>query len=174
MDIRNYVNRCYDVLSMCVEKPLHTEMVATARADFEQAVLKEYTASPFKGFKNSSLLKDTKLAKEFQNLLPHLPFEMTPEMGEGTALIQMEKSMLDGAKCQMGFMIMDSYKTFAEDRHAGDELFLIINGTADWMHDSNTNYETISAGNIVYNAPMELHGTKANHTPMLAFYIVTH
>ena len=173
MDIMNYVSRCLDVMAVCVEKPLHSEMVEKVKSNLKDASAKEWTPSAFENFEDIAYLKDTKLATQFQEFLPHLPFEMTPEMGDGTAIIQMQNSMLYGMDCQLGFMIIDSNATFAEARHAGDALFLIINGSGHWMHNGNDTYEQISAGNIVYNAPMQLQGTKANHTPLLAFYIVT-
>ncbi|MGB1360709.1 MAG: hypothetical protein ACPG8V_01170 [Alphaproteobacteria bacterium] len=175
IDIKEYVKRCLTTLEMCCEEPHHKELSQKALLKFKNATVKSYSPNVLGCLQNKDLLVDTKLAKEFQNIILTLPFEscdVNNDNGEDAGIVQLDKNVFDGLDFHIGFMVVDANKSFAEDRHEGDELFMIINGTAEWLHNGNDEYETLSAGNIAYNGSMQLHGTKANHTPTLALYIV--
>ncbi len=63
---------------------------------------------------------------------------------------------------------------YPEHNHPPPELYLTLSGTAEWRYGGCESYRTVSAGNLLYNNPHDLHGVRAGDTPLLALYLLWH
>ena len=74
----------------------------------------------------------------------------------------------------VGLLYLDPHLAYPEHSHPPPELYLTLSGTASWRYGGCDSYRVVSAGNLLYNNPFDLHGVRAEDTPLLALYLLWH
>ncbi len=137
--------------------------------------IKPFRPNSVSALGNLKMVKDMNLAKEFQGFardLPWTPSHRSVDNGSKIAIMDLN-DVFEMNRVRAGFIYVDIDQTYPEHNHPPDEIYFLISGTAKWRWGGNHNYQTITAGNLIYNHPYNWHGVCAGHTPVLALYLQT-
>ncbi len=119
-------------------------------------------------------LSDTGLAKRFQPIARTLPWSEShrlPGRGDQAALCDLN-AVFAFRKLTVGLIYLNPNVEYPQHDHAPKELYLVLSGTADWKYGGNQDYRTVTAGNLIYNHPFDVHGVRNAYAPLLALYIL--
>jgi hypothetical protein len=172
---RSFMIGCANAMALCAETAIQASMIRTFSEQARHAVIRDWVSHPLPCLDNLALVRDMKLAKDFQQFAINLPWSHSPrtiDQGREMAVLDFN-TMFELGDCIAGLIYVDTGKAYPEHNHPPAELYFLISGTADWRWGGNHNYQTISAGNLVYNHPYNWHGVKAGATPVLALYLQT-
>lgn len=168
-----FLMRCAKSMSLCAESAVQTNMVKAFSDQLKQNKAKDFKPNPLPCLGNLKLVKDMKLAKDFQQFAHYLPWSFSPrttDQGADVALVDFSK-MLEMDNIIAGLMYVDIGKAYPEHNHPPEELYFLISGTAKWRWGGHHQFSRITAGNLIYNQPYDWHGVIADTTPVLALYI---
>jgi len=170
----SFLRSCARTMALCAESPVQQKMVENFVEQIERKVVKDFEPQPIPVLDSRGLVKDMKLARDFQELAMHLPWSYSPRtLDKGTEMGIMDfRAMFDLGNVVSGLMYVDSQQNYPEHNHLPAEMYFLISGTAQWRHGGRPYYESLTAGNVVYNHPWNWHGVRAGHTPVLALYLL--
>lgn len=164
---------CAKAMTLCAESSVQASMVQSFSEQARLARPREFKPNPLPCLENLDLVRDMKLAKDFQQFAVHLPWSHSPrtiDRGHEMAVLDFN-SMFDMGNCIAGLIYVDLEKTYPEHNHPPSELYFLISGAANWRWGGNDNYQSITAGNLIYNHPYNWHGVRAEANPVLALYL---
>lgn len=169
-----FLQSCARTMALCADTSIQEEMVRQFSEQIERKVVRDFDPQPIPVLASRALVKDMKLARDFQEFAMCLPWSYSPRtLDKGTEMGIIDfRTMFDLGNVVSGLMYVDSHKSYPEHNHLPGEMYFLISGTALWRHGGSPLYETLTAGNVVYNHPWNWHGVRAGHTPVLALYLL--
>ena len=172
---RKFMTGCANAMALCAETAVQSSMIQAFSEHTCQAIPRDLKPNPLPCLDNLALVRDMKLARDFQQFAIHLPWRHSPRtIDQGCEMAVLDfNSMFDLGDCIAGLIYVDLEKAYPEHNHPPAELYFLISGTADWRWGGNHNYQTITAGNLIFNHPYNWHGVKTGVTPVLALYLQT-
>ncbi|WP_423908613.1 dimethylsulfonioproprionate lyase family protein [Candidatus Spongiihabitans sp.] len=172
-----FMTSCAKSMALCAESAVQANMVKVFSAQVKKNKtpnkVKDFKPNPLPCLGNLKLVKDMKLAKDFQQFAHYLPWGFSPrtlDQGKHVAIMDFRK-MFEMGKVTAGLMYVDVYSAYPEHNHPPDEIYFLISGTAKWRWGGHRHFRSITAGNLIYNYPYNWHGVKAGPTPVLALYL---
>lgn len=117
---------------------------------------------------------DTGLSKSLIEIGDHLPWTdspRTPKMRNRIAVCSFN-DMYHLERHIAGLLYMEPSLAYPEHAHAPPELYFTLSGTAEWRYGGSKAYQTVSAGNLLYNNSLDLHGVHSKETSLLAFFLL--
>jgi hypothetical protein len=170
----SFLQSCARTMALCAETSIQEEMVRRFSEQVEHKVVRDFEPQSIPVLASRGLVKDMKLARDFREFAMHLPWRYSPRtLDKGAEMGIMDfRAMFDLGNVVSGLMYVDSHNSYPEHNHLPGEMYFLISGTAEWRHGGNPHYETLTAGNVVYNHPWNWHGVRAGHTPVLALYLL--
>ena len=171
----SFLQSCARTMMVCAESPVQKDMVSCFAEQIGRNVAKDFEPNQLPVLESLDLVKDMKLAKDFQKFAIYLPWTYSPRtLDKGAEIGFVDfRAMFDLGNVVSGLMYVDSHKSYPEHNHLPGEMYFLISGTAEWRHGGSSQYETLTAGNVIYNHPWNWHGVRAGHTPVLALYLLT-
>jgi len=166
----NYLNRCFVVMQMCIDNKTQLDFLTSAKQKINNNKMKIFEPTELQIFDNIAWVKDTKLAKEFQEICYLLGFKKISNKLEfqNQYYFPMEK-LYDDLGFKFGFMYLAENTQHPNYTIDKNELYFIISGTANWYYN-NQNHDNVSAGNIIFNPINIEQGVKSGYTPLLCLY----
>ncbi|MFK7859332.1 MAG: dimethylsulfonioproprionate lyase family protein [Granulosicoccus sp.] len=80
--------------------------------------------------------------------------------------------MIRNPHCRVGLFLQCAQTTYPVHRHAAEELYLVLGGTAHWQSDSmGARFHT--PGNFIHHASWETHSMTTANEPLLAVWCWT-
>jgi hypothetical protein len=67
-----------------------------------------------------------------------------------------------------GFLLLGPHTVYPAHHHIPREIYLVLTPGVEWCLD-NTDWFSVSPGEVVYHAPGQSHAMRTQATPMLAF-----
>ena len=107
--------------------------------------------------------RDTRLARQLIDLRDHLPWTespRTPNMGNRIALCSFN-DLFELMHHTVGVLYLDPGLAYPEHNHPPPELYFTLSGTAAWRYRGSEEYRMVSAGNLLYNHSLDLHGVRS-------------
>lgn len=169
-----FLQDCCRAMALCAETPETTELVAKLQDQLGAIVMRSFESSPLPVLDSLDLVVDMRLARRFQEFAREMPWKpsfRTSDHGQEVALLDFGE-VLDLGERTVGLMYVDAGREYPEHSHEREELYFLLSGTADWRYGGHEHYQSISAGNLIYNHSWDLHGVRAGHTPLLALYLL--
>ena len=163
-------------MRVCAEFPEHESAVSRFSEEIGTAISKSPPAATITASAELRKARDTRLARQLLDLSSHLPWSespRTPDMGNRIALCSFN-DLFDLKHHTVGLLYLDPGLTYPEHSHPPPELYLTLSGTAAWRYGGSTEYRVVSAGNLLYNHPLDLHGVRSSDTPLLALFLLWH
>ena len=160
---------------VCAETDEMQEMVAALDHQLDPERKKSFEPRPIGALHDLQLVKDMKLAKDFRHFARELPWRDSPrtvDRGETIGIFDLN-DVFEMGDIVAGLMYVDSGATYPEHNHFPREMYFLISGTARWRYGGRHDYQSITAGNVIYNHPWNFHGVIAGHTPSLSMYLQT-
>lgn len=165
---------CAKTMALCVENEVQQKMVECLRNELRHIDSQDFDPNPLAVLHKKEWVKDMKLAKDFREFAEFLPWRYAPRaLDNGTEIAILDFGRLfELGNVSTGLIYVDSNKVYPEYNHPAAEMYFLISGTAHWRFGGNQDYRSLTAGNVIYNHPWNWHGVKANHTPVLALYLI--
>jgi mannose-6-phosphate isomerase-like protein (cupin superfamily) len=69
-----------------------------------------------------------------------------------------------------GFLAIGPNTEYAAHRHAADEIYVVVAGTAQWRK-GKSRYIALAPGSVIHHPSQVVHAMKTNAEALLAFYI---
>ena len=163
-------------MRVCAESPEHQPVVLRFTEDIRLAAPKSPPSTPKTTPNELQKARDTRLACQLIDLSDHLPWAeafRTPNMANRIAACSFN-DLFDLKHHTVGLLYLDPGLTYPEHSHPPPELYLTLSGTAAWRYGGSTEYRVVSAGNLLYNHPLDLHGVRSSDTPLLALFLLWH
>ena len=172
--VYSFVVSCANAMMLCAETRVQQDMLARLSGQLGKKQSRSFSANPLPVLRNLQWVKDMKLAKDFRRFAPWLPWRVSPrtvDQGHQVAILYFDR-IFDMGDIVSGLMYVDVNQHYPEHNHAGQEMYFLISGTADWRYGGHDGYRRLSAGNVIYNYPWDWHGVKAGDTPLLALFLL--
>jgi dimethylpropiothetin dethiomethylase len=80
--------------------------------------------------------------------------------------------MISHADCRVGLFLQGRHTAYPVHRHAAEELYLVLSGTACWQRGSQTP-ALLAPGTFVHHASWEAHAMTTVEDPLLAIWCWT-
>ena len=163
-------------MRVCAESPEHESAVSKFSEEIGTATPKSPPTGTIIASSELSKARDTRLAQQLIQLSDYLPWTespRTPGMGNRIALC-IFNNLFELKRHTVGLLYLDPHLAYPEHNHPPPELYLTLSGTASWRYGGCDSYRVVSAGNLLYNNPFDLHGVRAEDTPLLALYLLWH
>lgn len=174
--IRQFLLSVARAMRVCAESPDHESAVHGFAEYIGSAIPKSPPAARIKASAELCKARDTRLARQLLDLSNHLPWTespRTPDMGNRIALCSFN-DLFELKHHTAGLLYLDPEMAYPEHSHPPPELYLTLSGTGSWRYGGRTEYRTVSAGNLLYNHPLDVHGVRSNNTPLLALFLLWH
>ena len=174
--IRQFLLSVARAIRVCAESPDHESAAHAFAEDIGSAIQKSPPVAAIMASAELRKARDTRLARQLLDLSNHLPWTespRTPEMGNGIALCSFN-DLFELKHHTAGLLYLDPELAYPEHRHPPPELYLTLSGTGSWRYGGSTEYRVVSAGNLLYNHPLDLHGVRSSDTPLLALFLLWH
>lgn len=168
-----FLRSCANALALCVEDELQQQMVSALSEQLAAKRHNNFKPNPLPVLYNKNWVKDMKLARDFREFAEYLPWQYSPrsaDYGEEMAIMDFN-DLFELDNLVTGLMYVDSEKAYPEHNHLPDEMYFLISGTGLWRFGGNENYQSVTAGNVIYNHPWNWHGVRAGQAPLLALYL---
>tara|TARA_B100000586_G_scaffold240817_1_gene193840 strand:+ start:652 stop:1155 length:504 start_codon:yes stop_codon:yes gene_type:complete len=163
-------------MRVCAESPDHESAAHGFAEDIGSAIAKSPPATTIMTSAELHKSRDTRLARQLLDFSHHLPWTespRTPDMGNRIALCSFN-DLFDFKHHTAGLLYLDPELAYPEHSHPPPELYLTLSGMGSWRYGGSTEYRAVSAGNLLYNHPLDLHGVRSNDTPLLALFLLWH
>lgn len=163
-------------MHVCAESPNHKSVVDQFAEDIGSAIPKSPQAATVAASTELRKARDTLLARQLIDVSDHLPWAespRTPNMGNRIVLCSFN-DLFDLKHHTAGLLYLDPGLTYPEHRHPPPELYLTLSGTAAWRYGGSEEYRVVSAGKLLYNHPLDLHGVRSSGAPLLALFLLWH
>ncbi len=163
-------------MRVCAEFPEHESAVSRFSEELDTAIAKPPPAATIIASAELRKARDTRLARQLLDFSHHLPWTespRTPDMGNRIALCSFN-DLFDFKHHTAGLLYLDPELAYPEHSHPPPELYLTLSGMGSWRYGGSTEYRAVSAGNLLYNHPLDLHGVRSNDTPLLALFLLWH
>ena len=163
-------------MRVCAEFPEHESAVSRFSEEIGTAIPKSPPAATIMASAELRKARDTRLARQLLDLSHHLPWTespRTPEMGNRIALCSFN-DLFNLKHHTAGLLYLDPELAYPEHSHPPPELYFTLSGMGSWRYGGSTEYRAVSAGNLLYNHPLDLHGVRSNDTPLLALFLLWH
>jgi len=140
-DVLNRTHRflqfCARTMALCAESPVQQKMVRNFAEQIERKAMKDFEPQPIPVLDSCEWVKDMKLARDFQEFAPYLPWSYSPRtLDKGTQMGVMDfRVMFDLGNVVSGLMYVDSHKNYPEHNHLPEEMYFLISGTAQWRNN---------------------------------------
>ena len=174
--IRKFLLSVARAMRVCAEFPEHESAVSRFSEEIGTAIPKSPPAATITASAELRKARDTRLARQLLDLSNHLPWSespRTPDMGNRIALCSFN-DLFNLKHHTAGLLYLDPELAYPEHNHPPPELYLTLSGTGSWRYGGSTEYRVVSAGNLLYNHPLDLHGVRSNDTPLLALFLLWH
>jgi len=174
--IRQFLLSVARAIRVCAESPDHNSAARGVAEDIGSANPKSPPAATIMAPAELHKAQDTRLARQLLDLSHHLPWTespRTPDMGNRIALCSFN-DLFNLKHHTAGLLYLDPELVYPEHSHPPPELYLTLSGTGSWRYGGSTEYRVVSAGNLLYNHPLDLHGVRSNDTPLLALFLLWH
>ena len=171
----SFIRSCANAMALCAKTGVQEEMVAKFKARLGDVKSKPFSPNPLPYLRNLHWVKDMKLARDFREFAPYLPWKLSPRMkdrGEKGGIVDFG-AMFELGDIINGLMYVDAEQIYQEHNHQRHEMYFLISGTGEWRWGGHHDYQTITAGNVIYNHPWNWHGVKAGAAPVLAMFLLT-
>jgi len=98
--------------------------------------------------------------------------EMSPAFLEnyGWAELIGKRGPIASTTLLCGFLLLGPETLYRRHRHAAEELYVPLSGTADWWRDGG-GWRPVPPGQVVHHPPWLPHATRTGAEPMLALYL---
>ncbi len=172
--VYSFVVSCANAMMLCAGTTVQRDMVTRFSRQIGKKQTRSFSANPLPVLRNLEWVRDMKLAKDFRRLAPCLPWNVSPrtvDQGHQVAILYFDR-IFDMGDIVSGLMYVDARQNYPEHNHAGQEMYFLISGTADWRYGGHDGYRKLPAGNVIYNCPWDWHGVKAGDTPLLALFLL--
>ena len=163
-------------MRVCAESPDHESATHRFAKDIGSAAPKSPPAATIMASLELHKARDTRLARQLIDVSGHLPWTespRTPNMGNRIALCSFN-DLFELTRHTVGLLYLDPGMTYPEHSHPPPELYFTLSGTAAWRYGGSEEYRVVSAGNLLYNHPMDMHGVRSSDTPLLALFLLWH
>ena len=168
-----FLSACAKVMALCAEDDQQQRMVSCLIAQITRSQPRDFEPNSLPVLHNQKGVKDMRLAKEFREFAEYLPWQFSPrtvDQGKEMAIMDFnDLFVMDDIVT--GLMYVDSGKTYPEHNHFPAEMYFLISGTGEWRFGGNIDYQSLTAGNVIYNHPWNWHGVRAGQAPLLALYL---
>jgi len=174
--IRQFLLSVARAMRVCAESPDHNSAARGFAEEIGSANPKSPPAATIMASAELHKAQDTRLARQLLDLSHHLPWTespRTPDMGNRIALCSFN-DLFNLKHHTAGLLYLDPELVYPEHSHPPPELYLTLSGTGSWRYGGSTEYRVVSAGNLLYNHPLDLHGVRSNDTPLLALFLLWH
>ncbi len=172
--VYSFMVSCANAMMLCATDAVQRDMVARFSRQTGKKRTRSFSANPLPVLRNLTWVRDMKLARDFCQFAPWLPWSISPrtvDRGHQVALLYFNR-ILDMGDMVAGLMYVDAGQHYPEHNHAGREMYFLISGTAEWRYGGHDDYRRLPAGNVIYNHPWDRHGAKAGDTPLLALFLL--
>ena len=174
--IRKFLLSVARAIRVCAESSDHESAADGFAEDISSAIAKSPPAATIIASAELRKARDTRLARQLLDLSHHLPWTespRTPDMGNRIALCRFN-DLFELKHHTAGLLYLDPELAYPEHSHPPPELYLTLSGTGSWRYGGSTEYRVVSAGNLLYNHPLDLHGVRSSDTPLLALFLLWH
>ena len=162
-------------MRVCAESAEHQSVVERFTEDLRLATTKSPPSTPKTTPNELGRARDTRLACQLIDLSDHLPWAesfRTPNMANRIAACSFN-DLFDLKHHTAGLLYLDPGLVYPEHQHPPPELYFTLSGTAAWRYGGSQEYRVISAGNLLHNDSLGLHGVRSGDTPLLAFFLLS-
>ena len=173
---RKFLVSAARAMRVCAESPDHESATHRFAKDIGSAAPKSPPAATIMASLELHKARDTRLARQLIDVSGHLPWTespRTPNMGNRIALCSFN-DLFELTRHTVGLLYLDPGMTYPEHSHPPPELYFTLSGTAAWRYGGSEEYRVVSAGNLLYNQPMDMHGVRSSDTPLLALFLLWH
>ncbi len=168
INIIKYLNRVMTTMKMCCVSEEQRKIINTIQVYLQNPTIKEFTPTNLI-FDNKNLIKDTRLAKDYQILMNQIPMKQWQGV-DGLYVLNLSSDVFESLPCEMGIILLDCYKSYESKATPLNRDIMILSGTAEWIVGDEV-YKNYSAGNMISANREQSLSVIANHTPLLALYI---
>lgn len=115
----------------------------------------------------------TVLGQRIAEVSPHLPWIPARQDPEGTdrALLSINE-LFDLGPVVAGFVLVRPGSFYPEHSHAPQELYLTIEGTADWRYGGSDDWASVAPGSVFYNPSSVIHGQRNGTATNISMYVL--
>ena len=162
-------------MSMCAEQPSHKKAADRFRSQLLAVDEKPFDPTPLEPV-SLELAGDTRLSQKLTACARPLPWREShrmPGQGHEAALCTLDE-LFAFEELNSGLLWLEPGITYPEHSHPPPELYFTLSGTGEWKYGGSDQYRRVSAGNLLYNNPLDHHGVRAGDTPLLALYLLWH
>jgi len=78
-------------------------------------------------------------------------------------------SLIEAEDFRFGVYLQDAHTIYPSHKHAAEELYFPISGTALWQKD-NGPFEPVNSGTLIHHLTYQPHATTTLEAPMLAYW----
>ena len=172
---RQFVLSVARAMRVCAESPEHQSVVLRFTEDIRLATPKSPPSTPKTVPNELRKARDTRLACQLIDLSDDLPWTesfRTPNMANRIAACNFN-DLFDLKHHTAGLLYLDPGLVYPEHQHPPPELYFTLSGTAAWRYGGSEEYRVISAGNLLHNDSLDLHGVRNSDSPLLAFFLLS-
>lgn len=102
--------------------------------------------------------------------LPWIPARKDPT-GADRALLPIN-DLFDLGDVIAGLVLVRPHSFYPEHSHPPQELYLTIEGTADWRFGGSTKWHEVAPDSVFYNPPAAMHGQRNGSLANLSLYVL--
>lgn len=97
--------------------------------------------------------------------------KLNPSVSDNLAVVELvgPNGMIDHSQCRFGILLQDQNALYPNHRHAAEELYCVLGGTAHWSVNGQAE-EVKQAGEYAHHRPFEPHRIETHASPMLAMW----
>lgn len=113
------------------------------------------------------------LGRRFRELAPTLPWTTGRGDHEGTdrGLVVLN-DLFDLGTVTAGMLCVAPAKIYPEHDHPPQELYVLLDGTAEWRFGGADDYLPLAPGTTLYNHPSDRHGIRVGDEAVVAMYVL--
>ena len=147
----------YDLIRAGAEK------FAAAIAEAPDLDYRPNTVPAAEGWSDSG----TEIGKQFGQLASEMPW--CPGRGDPKGLrsgLIFVNDMFDLGDVRAGLLYLGANNQYPEHKHRPQEMYIMLDGTAEWRFGGSDQYQLVPPGRTIYNSSLDLHGIRAGEASL--------
>lgn len=119
-------------------------------------------------------LSPTSIGQAAMAAAVEIPWVPSPRLDDGGAnvAVGLVNEVRDLGDLTCGLILVAPGAAYPEHAHPPQEVYLPISGKGSWRYGGTSYYRSLHDDSLVYNHPLDLHGTIAGDNPLVALYIL--
>ena len=169
-----FLQQCAQTIQQQADTEITRQGAQRFQVSLNKTRVKPFNPQPLPVLNSIGQIAGTPLTRGFHDIAASLSWKPSPRSDDGGTLMALSvlNDMFELGDVMAGLLYLDSHQCYPEHRHPPQELYLILAGDADWRYGGSSEYVPRPPGSVLYNHPQDLHGIKANQSPLLALYVL--